>query len=109
MRPAAAVGRAVSARDADVRAAAGAIRGATGNFWLCSSSNGSGLARSEGDDAPDRIVRRDADGHSISWNHLDAEAAHSTAQLGQHFVAGVALHAIESAAVHRNHRALHVN
>src|SRR5207245_4292131 len=67
------------------------------------------LACAEGNDAPDRIVRRDADGHAISRNDLDAEAAHSAAELGQHFVAGVALHTIESAAVNRHHRALHVD
>ena len=42
------------------------------------------------------IVRRDADGHAISWNDLDAEAAHSAAQLGQHFVAGVTLHTVQA-------------
>ena len=67
------------------------------------------LARPEGDDAADGIVRRNADGHAIPGNHFDAEAAHSTAELGQHFVAGVALHAIETAAVDRHHRALHVD
>src|SRR4051794_35314244 len=67
------------------------------------------LACPEGDDAPDRIVRRHADGYAIPGNHFDAEAAHPAAQLGQHFVAGVALHAIQTAAMDRHHRALHVN
>jgi hypothetical protein len=67
------------------------------------------LARAEGDDAPDRIVRRDADGHAISRNYLDAEAAHPAAELGEHLVACVALHAVKPAAVNRHHRALHVN
>ena len=67
------------------------------------------LACAEGNNAPDRIVRRDADGHAISRNDLDAEAAHSAAELGQHFVAGVALHAVKTATVNRHNRALHVN
>ena len=66
------------------------------------------LACAEGDDAPDRIVRRHADGYAITRNHLDAEAAHPAAELGQHFVAGVALHAVKTAAVHSHHSALHV-
>ena len=70
------------------------------SFWL---------ACAEGDDAPDRIVRRDADGHAVSRHHLDAEAAHAAAELGEHFVAGVALHAVETAAVNRHHGALHVD
>ena len=67
------------------------------------------LAGSEGDDTPDRIVRRHADGHAISGNDLDAEAAHSAAELGKHFVAGVTLHAVKTATVNRYHRALHIN
>src|SRR5229473_421277 len=39
------------------------------------------LARAEGDDAPDGIVRRNANGHAISRNNFDAEAAHSAAEL----------------------------
>ena len=67
------------------------------------------LACAEGNDAPDRIVRRNADGHAISRDDLDAEAAHSAAELGQHFVAGVALHTVKSAAVHGHNGALHVD
>ena len=67
------------------------------------------LASTEGDDAADRIIRRDPDGHAIARNHLDAKAAHPAAQLGEHFVALVTLHAIQPAAVNRNDRALHVN
>ncbi len=69
-------------------------------FWLTGP---------EGDDAADRIVRRYADGHAIPRNHFDAEAAHSSAELGQHFVAGVALHSVKAATVDGNHGALHVN
>ena len=67
------------------------------------------LACAEGDDASDGIVRRDADGDAIARNHLDAEAAHSAAELCEHFVAGIALHAVKPAAVNRHDCALHVN
>jgi hypothetical protein len=67
------------------------------------------LAGPESDDAPDGIVRRYADGDAIPRNHFDAEAAHSSAELGQHFVAGVALHSVKTATVDGNHGALHVN
>jgi len=83
--------------------------GLGGDYQLCSNSNCFGLAGSEGDDAPDRIVRRHADGHAISRNHLYAEAAHSAAELGEHFVAGVTLHAVKPAAVDCDYRALHVD
>jgi hypothetical protein len=67
------------------------------------------LASAEGDDASDRIVRRHADGDAIPWNHLDSEAAHAAAQLGEDLMALVALHAVQTAAVDRYHSALHVN
>ena len=67
------------------------------------------LAGAEGNDAPNRIVRRYADGHAISRDYLDAEAAHPAAELGEDFVAGVALHAVKPAAVNRHDCALHVN
>ena len=67
------------------------------------------LASAEGDDPSDRIVRRDADGDTVAWNHLDAKAAHAAAQLGEHLVALVALHAVQTAAVDRNHGALHID
>jgi hypothetical protein len=67
------------------------------------------LASTEGDDAPDWIVRGNADRDAISRDNLDAEAAHAPAQLGQHLVAGVTLHAVETAAVNRHHGTLHVN
>ena len=67
------------------------------------------LASSEGDDASDRIVRGNPDCNAISWHHLYSKAAHAAAQLGEHFVALVTLHAIQPAAVNRNDRALHVN
>ena len=75
-------------------------------YW---NSNVPWLACPEGDDAPDGIVRRHADGNAISGDDLDAEAAHAAAQLGQDLVAGVALHAVQPAAVDRYDGALHVN
>ena len=75
----------------------------------CSNSNCVWLTGSERDDAPDGIVRRDTDGYAIARNDLDAEAAHAAAQLREHFVSGVALHTVESAAVHCHDRALHVD
>ena len=67
------------------------------------------LAGAEGDDTPDRIVRRYADGHAISRNDLDAKAAHAAAELGQDLVAGIALDAIQTPAVHGHNGPLHVN
>ena len=67
------------------------------------------LAGPEGDDAADRIVRRNSHGHAIPRDHLDAKPPHSAAELGQHFMASVALHAIEPAAVHRDYGTLHVD
>ena len=67
------------------------------------------LAGAERDDSANWVVRRDADGHPVAGDHFDAKASHSTAQLGEHFVALVALHAIQSAAVNSHDGALHVN
>ena len=93
--------------DARDRASIGAVRELVyGLYW---SSNGIWLACTERDDAPDRIVRGDSHGYPIAWNHFNAEAAHATAELGQHLVAGVTLHAVEPAAVNRHDRALHVD
>ena len=94
---------------ADVRARRRVDRGCREPCQLSSSSNCLWLACAEGDDAPDGIVRRNADRHAITGNHFDAEAAHAAAELGQNFVAGVALHAVETAAVYRHDRALHIN
>jgi hypothetical protein len=70
------------------------------SFWL---------ARAEGDDAADGIVGRNAYGHAISRDNFDAEAAHAAAQLGQHFVAGVALNPVEAPAMDSHDRTLHVD
>jgi hypothetical protein len=93
--------------DARGRAAIAVVRELV--YRLYWNSNGIWLACTERDDAPDRIVRGNSHGYPIAWNHLDAEAAHAAAQLGQHLVAGVALHAVEPAAVYRHDRALHVD
>lgn len=67
------------------------------------------LARPEGDDASDGIVGRHPNGHAISRDNLDAEAAHTAAELSQHFVAGVALNAVKAATVNSHYRTLHVD
>ena len=67
------------------------------------------LSRAEGDDAANRIVGGDADRHAIARHDLDTEAAHPAAQLRQHFVAGVALDAVQAAGMDRDHRSLHIN
>jgi hypothetical protein len=92
---------------ARVRAAIAVVRELV--YRLYWNSNGIWLACTERDDAPDRIVRGNSHGYPIAWNHLDAEAAHATAELGQHLMASVTLHAVKPAAVNRHHRALHVD
>src|SRR5206468_6702357 len=67
------------------------------------------LAGPEGDDAAHGIVGRNTYGHPIAWHHLDSEAAHPAAQLGEHLMAGITLHAVQPAAVHRHDSALHVD
>jgi hypothetical protein len=67
------------------------------------------LASSEGDDAADRVVWGNPDGHAISGHHLDSKAAHPAAQLRKYLVSLVALHTVKAAAVNRHDSALHVN
>ncbi len=67
------------------------------------------LSGPERDDAADRIVRRHTDGHAITWNDFDPEAAHTAAQLCQDFVPRVTLHAVKAAGMNGHDRALHVN
>jgi hypothetical protein len=69
----------------------------------------SALAGAERDDAADWIVWGDAHGDSIPWHHFDSKATHAAAELRKHFVPGIALNAIEPAAVNRYYGALHVN
>jgi hypothetical protein len=73
---------------------------------LCGNSKC--LSCAEGNDPADRIVRGYADCHAISWNNFDSKAAHPATQLRQHFMAGVALHAVQTARVNRNYGSLHV-
>ena len=61
------------------------------------------------DDAADGIVGRDADSDAVARHHLDSEPPHPAAELRQHFVAGVALHSVETARVNGHHRSLHVD
>ena len=70
------------------------------SFWL---------ARPEGDDASDGIVGGNTHGHAISRDNFDAEAAHTPAKLGQHFVAGVALNPVKATAMDGHYRTLHVD
>ena len=95
--------------DAKVRGWVAGGREVDGVYGLYWSSNCLWLAGAERNDAPDRVVRRDADGHAIPGDYLDTEAAHPAAELSQHFVAGIALHAVETAAVNCHHSALHIN
>jgi hypothetical protein len=67
------------------------------------------LSSPEGDDAADRVIGRHADGDAITWNNFDPEAAHTAAQLREHFVSRIALHAIKTAGMDGHHRALHVD
>jgi hypothetical protein len=68
-----------------------------------------GLTSAEGDDAPDGIIWRNTDRYAIAGNDFDTKAAHPAAQLREYFVPGITLNAIETSAVHRHHRSLHVN
>ena len=67
------------------------------------------LPRAERDDPAHWIVGGDADRHAVSGYYLDSEPPHAAAKLGEYLVALVALYAVETAAVHRHHRALNVN
>jgi hypothetical protein len=66
------------------------------------------LSCAEGDDSADRVIRGHADGDAVTRHNLDAETTHATAQLGQHLMARVALHAIQPARVNGYDRSLHV-
>jgi hypothetical protein len=67
------------------------------------------LACAEGDDAADGVVRRDANGDPVARHDFDPEPTHAPAELREHLVARVALHAVEATAVHRNDGALNIN
>jgi len=70
--------------------------------------NSIGLPSAKRDDSALRIVGGNADRHPITRNDLDSKPAHPAAQLCQHFVAGVDLHAVKTTAMHSDNRALHV-
>ena len=67
------------------------------------------LPGAEGDDAANRVVRRDAHGNPIARHDFDAEPPHAATELGQHLVTGIALHTVEPAAVHRDDGTLNIN
>jgi len=67
------------------------------------------LSCAERDDAADRIVGRDANRYAVTGDDLDAETPHPAAQLSEHFVAGIALDAIQTSRVHRYYSSLHID
>jgi hypothetical protein len=67
------------------------------------------LSGSEGDDAANRVVRRHANGDTIAGHDLDPEAAHPSAQLREHFMAGIALDAVQPTRVNGDHSPLHID
>jgi hypothetical protein len=67
------------------------------------------LTGAERDDAANGVVGRNANRHAVARDDFDAETAHTAAELGEHFMPGVALNAIETSAVHCHDRPLHVN
>jgi hypothetical protein len=67
------------------------------------------LSASESDEPPKWIVGRYTHGHPISRNHLDVETAHAAAELREHLVASIALHAVQPTAVNGHYRAWHVD
>jgi len=66
------------------------------------------LSGAESDDAADRVVWGYADGNSVTRNNFDSEPPHPAAQLRQHFMSGIALHAVQTARMNRNYGSLHV-
>ena len=75
------------------------------NVWNLSSR---GSTCAERDDAADGIVGGDANGDAIAGDDLDAEAAHSAAQLSENLMTRVALDAIQAARMDGNNGALHI-
>jgi hypothetical protein len=81
----------------------------SGVYRLYWNSNCIWLACTEGDDPPDRIVRRNADRDPVSRDHFDSKPPHPAAQLSQHLVTSVTLHAVKPPAMHGHDSALHVD
>ena len=100
-----------AARAAGVRCSSGGVRrsGVDEAARFVLYGNPRVLASAEGDDAADGVVRRNADGHAITGNDLDSEAAHPAAELREYLMSLVALHAIQPAAVNRHDGTLHIN
>src|SRR4029453_1005777 len=67
------------------------------------------LTCAEGDDAADRVVRRNADGHPVARHDLDPKSAHAPAELREHFVASIRLPPAQPAAVHCDDCALDID
>ena len=95
--------------DARVRGWVAGGREVDGVYGLYWNSNCLWLAGAERDDAADRVVRGNPNRDAVAGNHFDAKAAHTAAQLGEHFMPGVALNSIKPSAVHRHYRSLHVD
>jgi hypothetical protein len=62
--------------------------------WRRGTTQLTALSGSECDDAADRVVWGYANGDSVTWNDFDSEPTHPATQLRQHFMAGIALHAV---------------
>jgi hypothetical protein len=103
-----------------VPGAGGRARGGRGRFVFVEERPAAGATASscssteelpgaKGDDATLGIVGGNANGYAVARHHLDPESPHTPAQLRQHFVTGVHLHAVQTTTVHSDHRALHVN
>ena len=69
----------------------------------------SDLASAEGDDAANRIVGRDANRYAIPRHYLDTKTAHAAAQLRQHLMPLVALHAVKPATMYGHNGSLNVD
>jgi hypothetical protein len=66
------------------------------------------LSRAESDDSADRVIGRDAHGDTVARNHLDAKAAHATAQLRQYLVTRIALDPVKPAGMNGYYGSLHI-
>ena len=75
----------------------------------CIGAQISDLASAEGDDAPFRIVGRDANGYSITRNDFDSKTAHPATELRQYLVTLVTLNSVEAATVYRHDGTLHID
>ena len=67
------------------------------------------LSGSERNNSADRVVRGYTYRDAIAGNDFDSEAPHPAAQLSEHLMAGIALHAIQTTGVHRHYGSLHID